>query len=117
MIRRPPRSTRTDTLFPYPTLFRSKDRQSGRDHDDHHRAGQQQLPPPQYPEHLVEPDRRLVVERTTRLVVTPGATVRGRPPDLHEPRVAGVDGPRRPVAGGLSGAGVTTVPGPSTGLL
>src|SRR3546814_10508077 len=27
MIRRPPRSTRTDTLFPYTTLFRS-----GRDH-------------------------------------------------------------------------------------
>src|SRR3546814_11401788 len=25
MIRRPPRSTRTDTLFPYPTLFRSND--------------------------------------------------------------------------------------------
>src|SRR3546814_6613468 len=25
MIRRPPRSTRTDTLFPYPTLFRSHD--------------------------------------------------------------------------------------------
>src|SRR3546814_2058571 len=24
-IRRPPRSTRTDTLFPYPTLFRSDD--------------------------------------------------------------------------------------------
>src|SRR3546814_6994551 len=23
MIRRPPRSTRTDTLFPYPTLFRA----------------------------------------------------------------------------------------------
>src|SRR3546814_15320912 len=23
MMRRPPRSTRTDTLFPYPTLFRS----------------------------------------------------------------------------------------------
>src|SRR3546814_15213625 len=28
MIRRPPRSTRTDTLFPYPTLFRSR----GHDH-------------------------------------------------------------------------------------
>src|SRR3546814_1012565 len=28
MIRRPPRSTRTDTLFPYTTLFRSHD------HDD-----------------------------------------------------------------------------------
>src|SRR3546814_9691952 len=26
MIRRPPRSTRTDTLFPYTTLFRSTDR-------------------------------------------------------------------------------------------
>src|SRR3546814_1803137 len=29
MIRRPPRSTRTDTLFPYTTLFRS-DRRRGR---------------------------------------------------------------------------------------
>src|SRR3546814_9018808 len=27
MIRRPPRSTRTDTLFPYTTLFRSRLRQ------------------------------------------------------------------------------------------
>src|SRR3546814_2418690 len=27
MIRRPPRSTRTDTLFPYTTLFRSKARE------------------------------------------------------------------------------------------
>src|SRR3546814_4498674 len=31
MIRRPPRSTRTDTLFPYTTLFRSSQvRQSGK---------------------------------------------------------------------------------------
>src|SRR3546814_17741939 len=30
MIRRPPRSTRTDTLFPYTTLFRSDDRQRRR---------------------------------------------------------------------------------------
>src|SRR3546814_1750985 len=30
MIRRPPRSTRTDTLFPYTTLFRSIARKSGR---------------------------------------------------------------------------------------
>src|SRR3546814_19423233 len=29
MIRRPPRSTRTDTLFPYTTLFRSGDRLLG----------------------------------------------------------------------------------------
>src|SRR3546814_9976575 len=29
MLRRPPRSTRTDTLFPYTTLFRSPDRWLG----------------------------------------------------------------------------------------
>src|SRR3546814_7381905 len=31
MIRRPPRSTRTDTLFPYTTLFRSPSSPVGRD--------------------------------------------------------------------------------------
>src|SRR3546814_13908848 len=31
MIRRPPRSTRTDTLFPYTTLFRSDWLQASRD--------------------------------------------------------------------------------------
>src|SRR3546814_17736230 len=31
MIRRPPRSTRTDTLFPYTTLFRSGRRDRGRE--------------------------------------------------------------------------------------
>src|SRR3546814_5278074 len=50
MIRRPPRSTRTDTLFPYTTLFRSQHRQLRRHavdllHDlaterDAHMAGQ-----------------------------------------------------------------------------
>src|SRR3546814_13976675 len=29
MIRRPPRSTRTDTLFPYTTLFRSQGQRAG----------------------------------------------------------------------------------------
>src|SRR3546814_3804936 len=37
MIRRPPRSTRTDTLFPYTTLFRSN-RSTGSDRDRHWRA-------------------------------------------------------------------------------
>src|SRR3546814_10623752 len=37
MIRRPPRSTRTDTLFPYTTLFRSVD-----DRDRRERLGRQQ---------------------------------------------------------------------------
>src|SRR3546814_15996344 len=31
MIRRPPRSTRTDTLFPYTTLFRSRRKSVGKD--------------------------------------------------------------------------------------
>src|SRR3546814_5230126 len=35
MIRRPPRSTRTDTLFPYTTLFRSLER---------HRAREREIP-------------------------------------------------------------------------
>src|SRR3546814_16627964 len=37
MIRRPPRSTRTDTLFPYTTLFRS---------EGHHVQPRQELPAP-----------------------------------------------------------------------
>src|SRR3546814_1001845 len=37
MIRRPPRSTRTDTLFPYTTLFRSNPPRAARDRD--RRAG------------------------------------------------------------------------------
>src|SRR3546814_17974829 len=36
MIRRPPRSTRTDTLFPYTTLFRSH-HQAPRGRDNQHR--------------------------------------------------------------------------------
>src|SRR3546814_17259240 len=36
MIRRPPGSTRTDTLFPYPTLFRSVDAGLGIGAQAHH---------------------------------------------------------------------------------
>src|SRR3546814_6978873 len=35
MLRRPPRSTRTDTLFPYTTLFRSSVSNSNCDRRDH----------------------------------------------------------------------------------
>src|SRR3546814_1918988 len=44
MIRRPPRSTRTDTLFPYTTLFRSAGRhaEASRLQD---RAGDRRFPP------------------------------------------------------------------------
>src|SRR3546814_7372396 len=46
MVRRPPRSTRTDTLFPYTTLFRSADRENEPRQRDG--AGQQcrSVPPP-----------------------------------------------------------------------
>src|SRR3546814_2076848 len=40
MIRRPPRSTRTDPLFPYTTLFRSAGREL--DNDEDHQADDQQ---------------------------------------------------------------------------
>src|SRR3546814_14964772 len=46
MIRRPPRSTRTDTLFPYTTLFRSReaaDRPQGRELACHRIAVAEQL--------------------------------------------------------------------------
>src|SRR3546814_12518031 len=47
MIRRPPRSTRTDTLFPYTTLFRSAQRRDVEletlGQPDHHRRGQRPL--------------------------------------------------------------------------
>src|SRR3546814_4926255 len=38
MIRRPPRSTRTDTLFPYTTLFRSRPRRHQRRFRTYHGA-------------------------------------------------------------------------------
>src|SRR3546814_11186287 len=45
MIRRPPRSTRTDTLFPYTTLFRSAIERLSQQHrthtlDIHHLVGE-----------------------------------------------------------------------------
>src|SRR3546814_13434322 len=39
MIRRPPRSTRTDTLFPYTTLFRSHLQANHYEVDSNHWAG------------------------------------------------------------------------------
>src|SRR3546814_17429129 len=47
MIRRPPRSTRTDTLFPYTTLFRSLRRPVAARLSDEPRRLCPSLPPPQ----------------------------------------------------------------------
>src|SRR3546814_5614635 len=38
-IRRPPRSTRTDTLFPYTTLFRSSTKKHSREQEEDGNAG------------------------------------------------------------------------------
>src|SRR3546814_2952636 len=43
MIRRPPRSTRTDTLFPYTTLFRSADAPSVASASEHRQLQQELL--------------------------------------------------------------------------
>src|SRR3546814_7611139 len=60
MIRRPPRSTRTDTLFPYTTLFRSHAQDPGT--DDRAVAGapsDQERDPHPLPEHRLFRSRRL----------------------------------------------------------
>src|SRR3546814_15752659 len=46
MIRRPPRSTRTDTLFPYTTLFRSALRGAGAAGDERRRPRRPLSDPP-----------------------------------------------------------------------
>src|SRR3546814_2965172 len=46
MVRRPPRSTRTDTLFPYTTLFRSLDHPRAAAHRDRDLDRTDLSPPP-----------------------------------------------------------------------
>src|SRR3546814_5155826 len=59
MIRRPPRSTRTDTLFPYTTLFRSPVGRARRYRDPVLRSadGAALSPEPAHPQLLPFPDR------------------------------------------------------------
>src|SRR3546814_17840758 len=45
-IRRPPRATRTDTLFPYTTLFRSRTPRLGIPREGHDICPRAPLPPP-----------------------------------------------------------------------
>src|SRR3546814_8700243 len=64
MIRRPPRSTRTDTLFPYTTLFRSPD---DADHIALHKLQRDAL------QHLEAAERLVhVAAADDRLVGSPG---------------------------------------------
>src|SRR3546814_2673566 len=68
MIRRPPRSTRTDTLFPYTTLFRSLGDRHGR-----HAGARGEEPALQHP-------RRRAVARAER---------QPRRPPAHPPHLLG----------------------------
>src|SRR3546814_5856118 len=71
MIRRPPRSTRTDTLFPYTTLFRS-DAAAGRQAFGQHApalTGHRRAADDRVDRHEhVATDDRAVHERRTRIV-------------------------------------------------
>src|SRR3546814_10678052 len=58
LLRRPPRSTRTDTLFPYPTLFRSLPRHRTR-------SGLDISPPPQDEPPASSPVSRRLFPATT----------------------------------------------------
>src|SRR3546814_8810088 len=55
MIRRPPRSTRTDTLFPYTTLFRSHHLRGGTQRREKRIFG---VGRPARDDHAVHPERR-----------------------------------------------------------
>src|SRR3546814_7798802 len=73
MIRRPPRSTRTDTLFPYTTLFRSRQFRTGpalvRGADGARRAGGGPDAPPQGADRIAPdagPRARPVADRRQR---------------------------------------------------
>src|SRR3546814_6637809 len=62
MIRRPPRSTRTDTLFPYTTLFRSGGELGVDTGADHHLLGRVQAVPHDHDRRrLARTDRRVEV--------------------------------------------------------
>src|SRR3546814_11192298 len=81
MIRRPPRSTRTDTLFPYTTLFRSLQAPPGcarlvrRVHQGILGHGRERAPPVQVSGRH-EPGHGLVTQRP----------ITGYPPTRREPR-------------------------------
>src|SRR3546814_16008379 len=103
MIRRPPRSTRTDTLFPYTTLFRSGRSAAGRrvrpDRFRRRRARRDPRPPlPERPVSVRAPDHRQP-DPGRRLPAVPYAAdqIRGpvRRAPAHARRAAGQGRRRR----------------------
>src|SRR3546814_19803596 len=98
MIRRPPRSTRTDTLFPYTTLFRS-DRRLRQD-----RRAEVEL---RVAEPEAEgPERGRFVEQIAamraRLVIVEDRELTDVARDGVGPLAAGIDSPEQRVGAGIS---------------
>src|SRR3546814_17552574 len=97
MIRRPPRSTRTDTLFPYTTLFRSAHGNSRA------RAGPRRQALDVACTVFCRPDRALAAG--TQPVVSPRRSASWHAVDRATPALAAVDAGRNPdAAGAESGA-------------
>src|SRR3546814_20424944 len=106
MIRRPPRSTRTDTLFPYTTLFRSHEiagpvREVG--HRDGAAAGGPEFhalaqPAPGQRHHQADPDMRALLEGM-------GEAEEGGRRHAAAGAPGGIDGYAAEPAGALGGAG------------
>src|SRR3546814_16318285 len=86
MIRRPPRSTRTDTLFPYTTLFRSALHQPEELAEQHRRSESDDLAatpeieagPDEQPRDEGQPDRARPEHRDRRIDERPHAIARER---------------------------------------
>src|SRR3546814_1080555 len=94
MIRRPPRSTRTDTLFPYTTLFRSAAQHIGAQHEvavgvQHPARADHDFPPalPRSEEHTSELQSLMRIsyavfclKKKTLTCICPLTPLRARPP-------------------------------------
>src|SRR3546814_14244342 len=101
MIRRPPRSTRTDTLFPYTTLFRSLAREAGdaAQHIERLLAGDEHPRQPIERRLRVRPAHRLV-QRRDEIVVAVAVPVIDRQAAVEEYRQFGRIEPRLDRGGG-----------------
>src|SRR3546814_8816401 len=95
MIRRPPRSTRTDTLFPYTTLFRSEQQKTDQDRGgleiftDHRErriaAGPGDEPREQHPEQaLADDEARRQQDAHAAMEFGPGAACRAPFPQMAD---------------------------------